>query len=77
MSESLCDDLLFCTCPKKSDADELFMFLDCYLTECGLKWENCVRICTDGAQTMAEKEGVAGTSQESLTKCAMDTLHTH
>ncbi len=27
--------------------------LDCFLTENGLKWENCIGVCSDGAQTMA------------------------
>lgn len=53
MSESLCEDLLYIS--GRVTADELFLLLDCYLTEHGLKWENCVGVCMDGAQTMAGK----------------------
>ena len=54
--ESLCEDLLFCRyIQSRATDDELFELLDWYLTEHGLKWENCVSVCTDGAQTMAGK----------------------
>lgn len=54
--ESLREDLLFCKyVQSRATADELFRLLDSYLTEHGLKWENCVGVCTDGAQTMAGK----------------------
>jgi len=39
----------------RATADELFGILDSYLTEHGLKWENCVGFCSDGAQTMSGK----------------------
>lgn len=29
--------------------------LDCFLTENELEWENCIGVCSDGAQTMAGK----------------------
>lgn len=74
-SESLSEDLLFCKyVQSRATADELFRLLDSYLTEHGLKWENCVCLhgwCTDHGR---EKEGTAGTNQEGLTKCSMDTL---
>ncbi len=56
--ESLNEDLLFCKyIPKRATADELFKMIDSYLTEAGIKWEDCLGICTDGAQTMAGKRG--------------------
>ncbi|KAM3838159.1 zinc finger BED domain-containing protein 5-like [Diretmus argenteus] len=52
--ESLSEDLLFCKyITSRATADELFKLLDSYMTEHGLKWENCVGFCSDGAQTMA------------------------
>lgn len=55
-SESLREDLLFCKYVQtRATADELFKILDSYLTEHGLKWENCIGFCSDGAQTMAGK----------------------
>lgn len=57
MSESLCEDLLFCKyVSSRVTADELFKLLDCYLTEHDLQSDNCVRICMDGGQTMAGKK---------------------
>lgn len=54
ISASLCEDLLFCKYVQtRATADELFKLLDGYLKEHGLKWENCVGICSDGVQTMA------------------------
>lgn len=47
MSESLYEDLLFCKYVPSRATD---------LTEHGLKWENCLGVCTDGAQTMAGKK---------------------
>ena len=56
-SESLYEDLLFCKyITSRATADELFKLLDSYLTEHGLKWENCIGVCTDGAHTMAGKK---------------------
>ncbi|XP_040297427.1 zinc finger BED domain-containing protein 5-like [Bufo bufo] len=54
MPNSLCEDLLFCKYVRdRATAEELFKMLDCFLTENGLKWENCMGVCSDGAQTMA------------------------
>uniref|UniRef100_A0A8C7Y7X1 DUF4371 domain-containing protein n=1 Tax=Oryzias sinensis TaxID=183150 RepID=A0A8C7Y7X1_9TELE len=54
MTHSLCEDLLFCKYVRdRATAEELFKMLDCFLTENGLKWENCIGVCSDGAQTMA------------------------
>ncbi|XP_053171455.1 zinc finger BED domain-containing protein 5-like [Scomber japonicus] len=54
MTNSLCEDLLFCKYVRdRATAEELFKMLDCFLTENGLKWENCIGVCSDGAQTMA------------------------
>lgn len=51
---SLFEDLLFCKYIKnRATADELFKIMDSYFKEHGLKWENCVGFCSDGAQTMA------------------------
>ena len=56
-SESLYEDLLFCKYIRsRATADELFKLLDSYLTEHGLKWDNCIGVCTDGAQNMAGKK---------------------
>ena len=54
ITDSLCEDLLFCKYVKnRATAEELFKMLDSFLTENGLKWEKCNGICSDGAQTMA------------------------
>uniref|UniRef100_A0A673YA89 Uncharacterized protein n=1 Tax=Salmo trutta TaxID=8032 RepID=A0A673YA89_SALTR len=54
MTNSLCEDLLFCKYVRdRATAEEIFKMLDCFLTENGLKWENCIGVCSDGAQTMA------------------------
>ncbi|XP_077452550.1 claudin-10 isoform X3 [Stigmatopora argus] len=37
----------------RATAEELFKILDCFLMENGLKWENCISVCSYGAQTMA------------------------
>ena len=41
----------------RATADELFKIIDTYLIDADLKWEDCVGICTDGAQAMAGKRG--------------------
>lgn len=35
----------------------LFKIIDSYLKEANLKWEDCMGICTDGAQAMDGKRG--------------------
>lgn len=61
MSDSLMEmreELLFCKqVPARATAEELFKIMDSYLKEVELKWEDCVGICTDGAQAMAGKPG--------------------
>lgn len=53
---SLTEHILFCKyIPNRATADELFKIIDSYLTEAGIKWEDCLGICTDGAQSMAGK----------------------
>lgn len=53
-SESLCENLLLSKyIPNRATADELFKIMGSYFKEHGLKWENCVGFCSDGAQTMA------------------------
>ena len=57
-SEDLREDLLFCKrVTTRVTADELFKIIDTYLIDADLKWEDCVGICTDGAQAMAGKRG--------------------
>ncbi|XP_073324188.1 zinc finger BED domain-containing protein 5-like [Pagrus major] len=52
------EELLFCKqIPGRATAEELFKIIDTYLKEANLKWEDCVGICTDGAQAMAGKQG--------------------
>lgn len=54
-SGTLNEDLLFVKyVTKRANADVLFNIIDSYLDH-GLKWENCVGVCTDGAQAMAGK----------------------
>ncbi len=73
--ESLNEDLLFCKyIPKRVTADELFKIIDSYLTEAGIKWEDCLGICTDGAQTMAGKRGGL---QALIKRVAPKALWTH
>ena len=56
LENSLCEDVLFCKYVRdRASAEELFKMLDCFLIENGLKWENCIGVCSDGAQTMAGK----------------------
>uniref|UniRef100_A0A3B5A4G3 Uncharacterized protein n=1 Tax=Stegastes partitus TaxID=144197 RepID=A0A3B5A4G3_9TELE len=52
------EELLFCKQNTgRATAEELFRIIDSYLKEAGLRWEDCVGICTDGAQAMAGKHG--------------------
>ncbi len=56
--EDLREYLLFCKLvTKRATADKLFKIIDTYLKKADLKWEDCVGICTDGAQAMAGKRG--------------------
>ncbi|KAK2847350.1 hypothetical protein Q5P01_010349 [Channa striata] len=56
LTDSLCEDLLFCKYVRdRARAEELFKMLDCFLFENGLTRENCIGVCSDGAQTMAGK----------------------
>ncbi|XP_024145995.1 zinc finger BED domain-containing protein 5 [Oryzias melastigma] len=56
--DDLREDLLFCKqVTSRATADELFKIIDTYLREADLKWEDCVGICTDGAQAMAGRKG--------------------
>ena len=71
--EDLREDLLFCKrVTTRVTADELFKIIDTYLIDAYLKWEDCVGICTDGAQAMAGKRGGL---QARLPQCAVDTLY--
>ena len=73
--ESLCEDLLFCKYIKnRATADELFKIMDSYLKEHGLKWENSVGFCSDGAQTMA---GSRHGPQALIKRVAPDAHWTH
>ncbi len=55
-SMSLREDMLFCKYViSRATADELFGMMDIYLSQHGLKWENCVGFCSDGAQIMSGK----------------------
>ncbi|XP_059372832.1 zinc finger BED domain-containing protein 5-like [Carassius carassius] len=57
-ADGLREDLLFCKqVTSRATADELFKIIDTYLREADLKWEDCVGICTDGAQAMAGRRG--------------------
>ncbi|XP_059366129.1 zinc finger BED domain-containing protein 5-like [Carassius carassius] len=57
-ADDLRKDLLFCKqVTSRATADELFKIIDTYLREADLKWEDCVGICTDGAQAMAGRRG--------------------
>ncbi|XP_030298054.1 zinc finger BED domain-containing protein 5-like [Sparus aurata] len=56
--DDLREELLFCKkILGRATAEELFKIIDTYLKEANLKWEDCVGICTDGAQAMAGKRG--------------------
>lgn len=60
------EELLFCKqVAGRATAEELFKILDTLLKEANLKWEDCVAICTDGAQAMAGKRG----GLQALIKC--------
>lgn len=37
---------------KKATGEEIFRVPSEYLEKGGLKWENCTRVCTDGAAAM-------------------------
>lgn len=48
--------MLFCKYVKdRATVKELFKVIDAYVTNPGLKEQDCVGIGTDGAQTMAQK----------------------
>lgn len=75
MTESLSEDLLFYKYVwHRATAEELFKLLDCYLTENGLKWEKCIGVCSDGAQTMA---GMRKGLQELIKKASPNAEWTH
>lgn len=48
------EDLLFCKpIVGRATAVEVFNMIDNFFNEHGISWENCVGLCTDGAQSMA------------------------
>ena len=54
--KSLSEELLFCKYVEgRCTAEELFGFIDQFLTESSLKWNHCHGLCTDGAQAMQGK----------------------
>ncbi|KAL6476274.1 hypothetical protein MHYP_G00147730 [Metynnis hypsauchen] len=75
MTNSLCEDLLFCKYVRnRATAEELFKMLHYFLTENGLKWENCIGVCSDGAQTMA---GMRKGVQALIKKASPNAKWTH
>lgn len=53
---SLREDMLLCKYVKsRATADELYGMMGIYHSQHGLKWENCVGFCSDGAHIMSEK----------------------
>ncbi|XP_066978963.1 zinc finger BED domain-containing protein 5-like [Macrobrachium rosenbergii] len=48
------EDLLFCE-PRvgRATAAEVFNMIDNFFSEHGINWDNCVGLCTDGAQSMS------------------------
>ncbi|CAL9694249.1 unnamed protein product [Knipowitschia caucasica] len=47
------ENFLFCkSLPEKTTGEEIFRVTSEYLEQGGLKWQNCVSVCTDGAAAM-------------------------
>ncbi|CAL9692042.1 unnamed protein product [Knipowitschia caucasica] len=47
------ENFLFCkSLPEKTTGEEIFRVTSEYLEQGGLKWENCISVCTDGAAAM-------------------------
>lgn len=73
---SLTEDILFCKyIPNRATADELFKMIDSYLTEAGIRWEDCLGICTDGAEHGWETSRIAGTHQSHLKQSGLTALY--
>ncbi|KAM3868917.1 zinc finger BED domain-containing protein 5-like [Diretmus argenteus] len=73
--EEISEDLLFCKyVTGRATADELFKIIDTYLSEAAIKWEDCVGVCTDGAQAMAGKRSGL---QALIKRAAPNAVWTH
>ncbi|KAM3861136.1 zinc finger BED domain-containing protein 5-like [Diretmus argenteus] len=73
--EEISEDLLFCKyVTGRATADELFKIIDTYLSEAAIKWDDCVGVCTDGAQAMAGKRSGL---QALIKRAAPNAVWTH
>ena len=53
---AIVEDFLCCKeLPETTKGQDVFDILNSYLECCGLKWKNCVDICTDGTPVMTEQ----------------------
>ncbi|XP_072377949.1 protein FAM200C-like [Diabrotica undecimpunctata] len=73
---NICEDLVFCRKICEScKATDLFEILNSYMTENNINWDNCVGVCTDGAQAMyGQYGGLQALIKTKATKCKIDTL---
>ena len=54
--ENVEEELLFCRSLKShTKGEDIFFQVDEFFTTAGLQWENCVGVCTDGAEAMVCK----------------------
>jgi len=55
---NIVEDILFCKAIQgKSTSNEIFNIIDTFFKEIGIKWDNCIGLCTDGAQSMSGHRG--------------------
>lgn len=72
---NIIEDVLFCnSIPGKATSNEIFNIIDTFFDENDIKWNNCIGLCTDGAQSMSgHKAGL----QALVKKKAPEVIWTH
>lgn len=72
---NITEDILFCKqIPGKATANEIFNIIDTFFDESDINWNDCIGICTDGAQSMSgHKTGL----QALVKKKAPEVIWTH
>lgn len=57
---NIIEDILFCKpIPDRATSNKIFKIIDRFFNENDIMWNNCIGLCTDGAQSMAgHKTGI-------------------